>query len=170
MESSPIKSPSLLSDAHLRVIGAIIVNWSGIEMQMEVAILGLYEINPDRGLVLTSNISFPNRLTLLRILSMRGAIKDETLAEECKAILGRIEGAYSLRNTAAHGVWGAGDTTNTAKRMAIRVRGNRLRTTSDQVTADELEASALQILRLKIDFSNLLAKLQFLPASSPSQD
>ncbi len=164
----PVRSPSLVSDAHLRAIGAIIVNWSAIDTQMEIAILGLYKINPDRGMVLTSNISFANRLTLLRILAMRGAIEDVNLAEECKTILNRIESTYGLRNAAAHGVWGKGDTPTTAKRMAIRVKGNRLRTINEQVTAEELEATAPQILKLKIDFSDLLVQLQLVPANSPS--
>jgi hypothetical protein len=68
---------SVVSDHHLRAIGAVVVNWQAIEMVMELTILGLYEISPDRGLVITSNLSFQNKLTILQILALRGAVTDK---------------------------------------------------------------------------------------------
>src|SRR5205823_13129487 len=112
--------PSPMSDNHLRAIGAIVVNWSGLEMLMELAILGFYDITLDRGLVLTSNIGFQSRLTLLRILATKGGIKDPTEAQACKQILNRLEAAYARRNAAAHGLWSAGAAQGLARRTAIR--------------------------------------------------
>jgi hypothetical protein len=88
------KSPSNVSDDHLRAIGAVMVNWTVIEFVMEAMILGLYEIKPDRGLVLTSNLSFQNKLSILRVLALRGAIKDATEAQFCVDLLKRIEDAH----------------------------------------------------------------------------
>ena len=61
---------------------------------METTILGLYEIDLGRGLVLTSNLTFHARMSLLRILAGEGAITEKTLAEEMKAILLRLDTAF----------------------------------------------------------------------------
>jgi hypothetical protein len=98
------KSPNPISDDHLRAMGSILVNWSGIEIMMEFMILGLYKIDFDHGLVLTSNIGFTSRLTICRILATKGAIKSATDAAECTKLLNRIEAAYSKRNSVAHGM------------------------------------------------------------------
>jgi hypothetical protein len=131
MDDFPGKSPSPLSDYHLRAIGAVVVNWSALEMAMEIMILGLYEVAPNRGLVLTSNLSFQNKLTILRILATKGAIKDDAEAQKCVDLLKRIEDAYVKRNIVAHGLWSSGKVQGLARRMSIRVRGRRLSTVGD---------------------------------------
>ncbi len=155
----PNKSPALISDAHLRAIGAICVIWSTIEMAMELAILGLYQIDHDRGLPLTSNIGFQSRLALLRILAMRGAIKDQTEAKACEDILNRIEKSYPKRNEAAHGLWAPTKSPYVAQRLAIRAKGNRLRCLKEPVTAAELEETAGSLLVLHEDFTDLMMRL-----------
>src|SRR5581483_9550408 len=91
---------------HLAAIGATAVTWSAIESAMELTILGLYEIDAGRGLVLTSNLSFHARMSLLRILANEGAITDPHLAEEMKAIIPRLDAGFGERNTIVHGLWG----------------------------------------------------------------
>jgi hypothetical protein len=142
MDDFPGKSKSLLTDHHLRAIGAVIVNWNAIEMAMELAILGLYEVTADRGMVLTANISFQNKLTILRILATRGAIKDQTEAKSFVSLLERIEKAHIKRNEIAHGLWAKGKADGLATRMAIRVRGRRLSTISEQIPLADIEAIA----------------------------
>src|SRR4051812_48438761 len=108
MSNFPGKSHSPVSDQHLRAIGAIIVNWSALEMMMELMILGLYDIGTDRGLVITSNLSFPSKITILQILSTRGAIKDPADVKLCGKLLERLKDAHIQRNTAAHSMWMGG--------------------------------------------------------------
>jgi hypothetical protein len=140
------KSKSFLTDNHLRAIGAVVVNWSTLEVLMELFILGLYEITPDRGLVITSNLSFQNKLTILRVLATRGAIKDADEAKSFAGLLDRIEKAHQKRNAIAHGWWSAGNADGLARRMAIRVRGRRLSTESEQVPLMDVEAVANDLL------------------------
>jgi hypothetical protein len=146
MDDFPGKSKSFLSDYHLRAIGAVVVNWTTIEIVMELFILGLYEVTPDRGLVITSNLSFQNKLTILRVLATKGAIKDADEAKSFAGLLDRIEKAHQQRNAIAHGWWSAGNADGLARRMAIRVRGRRLSTASEQVPLMDVEAVANELL------------------------
>jgi hypothetical protein len=146
MDDFPGKSRSFLTDHHLRAIGSVVVNWSTIEIVMELFILGLYEVPADRGLVMTSNLSFQNKLTILRILAKKGAVKDADEAKSFLALLERVEKAHTKRNVIAHGWWSAGKADGLATRMAIRVRGRRLSTESEQVPLMDLETTANEFL------------------------
>jgi hypothetical protein len=150
---------SPLGDAHLRAIGAICVNWSVIEMAMEIAILGLYEIDTGRGLPLTANIGFQSRLALLRILATQGAIKDAENSKACTKILNRIADAYPQRNAAAHGLWEPTKVPQVARRMSIRAKGARLRCTNEPITVAELEDIAVAFLDLHSDFAALMKRM-----------
>lgn len=142
------KSPSTLSDNHLRAIGAVVSNWSMLEMAMEITILGLYEIKPDRGLVLTNNISFTNKITILRILALRGAIKDAADIKAFTNLIDKIEKTSPLRNQVAHGLWSGTKNPAIAERHLISVRGKRLRTKKEKVPLSEIEAISNDILAL----------------------
>ncbi len=158
----------MLSDDHLRAIGAAIVNWNAIEIVMEVMILGLYEVAPNRGLVLTANISFQNKLTILRILSEQGAIQNATEAKALSALLVRIEEAHKKRNTVVCMAYGPKvKAEGLASRMAIRVRGRRLTTVNEQVSLAEAEAIATEFLDLWLELGRCAVKLGVRPELAP---
>lgn len=158
---------SIVSDNHLRAIGAVVVNWTAIEMVMELTILGLYEISPDRGLVITSNLSFQNKLTILRILALRGAVADPGEADNLADILKRIENANSQRNRIVHGLWGPNAVQGLAELKAIRVRGRRLSTVSEKVSLSEVEEIARSFLELRFELSNLAVRIGVRPELAP---
>ena len=147
MRNFPGKSPSLLSDDHLRAIGAVIVNWNSIELVMQILALGIYQIPLEKGLVFTSNLAFQNKLTILRIAT-HGAIKDKPAERDFLDLLDRIEKAHLKRNTVAHGLWAAGNAQGLAKRMALRVRGRKLTPAREQVPLSDLEGMATEFLKL----------------------
>lgn len=153
MADFPGKSPSLLSDDHLRAIGAVIVNWNAIEIVLEILMLGIYQIPLTRGLVFTTNLSFQNKLTILRICGAHGAIEEDSKKLEFAAFLDRIEAAYKKRNIVAHGNWAGGKVQGLAKRMAVRVRGRKLSTVSEQVPLSYLEGMATEFLELHGDLT-----------------
>jgi len=161
--SFPGKSPSIVSDHHLRAIGAVIVNWSMLEIIMETAILGLYEITPDRGLVITNNLGFQSKLTILRILALNGAIKDKDQARKWTALLQRIELTAPKRNHIAHGIWGGSQVQGIATRHSISVRGKRLRTKVEKVPLSEIEGASNEILDLISEFRQLAQDAKALP-------
>jgi hypothetical protein len=148
-----------LSDEHLYAIGGIVVIWSHIELAMEVAICGLYDINIDRGLVLTANIGFQSRVSLLRILATRGAIKDKATAADLLKLLARVEERYAERNAVAHGVWSGTEDPKVARRMSIRAKGNRLKCADDPVSFDQVDAVCAKLDALRVDFARMLRRL-----------
>jgi hypothetical protein len=158
---------SVVSDNHLRAIGAVVVNWSAIEMVMELTILGLYEISPDRGLVITSNLSFQNKMTILRILAERGAVVDTGEADKLTDILKRIDAAHIQRNRIAHSLWGSSAVQGLATLRAIRVRGRRLVTVDEKMPLSEVEDVARSFLDLRFELSALAVRIGVRPELTP---
>jgi hypothetical protein len=164
MTDKPI---SILNDHFLCAIGAVVVNWQAIELLMEHTILGLYEITADRGLVITSNLSFQNKLTILRILATQGAIKDTAEAKNLSSILERIDKASQKRNSIVHGTWGPGNVDRIAHLLAIRVRGKRLVTIFNKIPLSEVEDVAQHLLGLRFELLALSDRLGLKPDISP---
>ena len=147
--------PYLPPSDHLAAIGAVAVLWTAIEASMQTIILGLYEIDLNRGLVLTNNLSFHARLSLLRILAGEGAIEDAALAEQMKSILTRIDTAFGIRNAVIHGLWGMSEKPGIARRASIRARGKKLQTLMDDYSAADLWKIADDLAALVREFAAL---------------
>jgi hypothetical protein len=146
---------------HLAAIGAIAVLWTAIESIMEMTILGLYEIDAGRGLVLTSNLTFHARLSLLRILSGEdGAITDAALAAEMRTILSRIDTAFGERNTIVHGLYGPTDRPGVINRMSVRARGKKLTTARENYDGEAFRAIVERFSTLATDFADLGTRLK----------
>ncbi|HXP30177.1 MAG TPA: hypothetical protein VN832_03740 [Stellaceae bacterium] len=145
---------------HLAAIGAVAVMWTAIEGLMESTILGLYEIDLGRGLVLTNGLSFHARMSLLRILAGEGAITDKALAEEMKLILPRLDAGFGDRNTIVHGLWGPSEKPETIRRRTIRARGKKLQTVTQDYSSADLWAIADGLAELATDFADLAHRLK----------
>lgn len=144
---------------HLAAIGAIATTWSGIESSMELTILGLYEIDLGRGLVITSNLSFHARLSLLRILAAQSEIVDPTLSAGMIEILNRMDQCYGERNTIVHGLWGPAKTAGSIRRISVRARGKKLQTSNEDYTANQLWEISDRLRALAADFVTLGTRL-----------
>jgi hypothetical protein len=159
MINPPQRDTHPISDEHLSAIGAVVVVWSLVEMAMETAICGLYEISTDRGMVLTANIGFRSRVDLLRILATKGAIANADHARDMVEILSRIEKGYAERNAVAHGWWSGTRHPKIARRMSIRAKGRRLVCSDEKVPIGQLLATRDRLDDLRRDFSALLRRL-----------
>jgi hypothetical protein len=140
---------------HLAAIGAIAATWSIVESVMETTILGLYEIDLGRGLVLTNNLSFHARLSLLRILAGETVHMTAAQSTEMKAILDRLDADFGQRNKIIHGLWGPSDRQDVARRLSIRARGKKLVTASQNYRAADLLEVADRLSSLATDFADL---------------
>jgi hypothetical protein len=120
--------------SHLEAIGATAAQWARVESVMELMICGLYEINADRGLVLTSNLSLNSRLDLLRILA-NNAVDDKLIRERFVAAVNRIADVYGERNKMVHGIWKRTDKPGVARRLTLRARGKRVVGNIDDLSA-----------------------------------
>lgn len=119
---------------------------------MELAICSLYDVNLDRGLVLTSNIGFQSRVALLKIVGKHGGIKDPVEADKFIALVKRVDAAYADRNAVAHGVWTGTDDPAIAYRSSLRAKGTSLRASNDPVSLADLEAVVTRLETLRVDF------------------
>ena len=127
---------------------------------METTILGTLRDGPlGRGLVLTANLTFHAKLSLLRILAGEGAITDAARAEEMKATLSRIDAAFGERNTIVHGLWGPTTKPAIVRRRSIRARGKKLQYTAKDYSAAELWWIADSMAVLLSDFTDLGRRL-----------
>jgi hypothetical protein len=126
---------------------------------METTISGLYEIDLGRGLVLTANLSFHARLSLLHILAREGAIADHAMAKELSAILSRIDTGFGERNTIVHGIWAPAGRAGFVKRLSIRARGKKLQYTATDYSAAQLWSIADSLADLLAEFTDLGRRL-----------
>lgn len=155
------QKPRLIPKDHLAAIGSIACLWTAVEIYMELTILGLYEIDMGRGLVLTNNLTFQSRMSLLRILAGEKTEKLMTAAqaEELGKILGRVEDAYNDRNIVVHALWDHADKPGFVRRRTIRARGKKLQTVTQDYSAADLRAIADRIDVLLKDFADLTVRM-----------
>jgi hypothetical protein len=140
---------------HLAAVGSVAVIWTAIESIMETTILGLYEIDLGRGLVLTSNLSFHARMSLLRILTGESVHMDASQCEEMKAILVRVDDGFGDRNTLVHGLWGQAEKPGIIRRLTVRARGKKLQTIAKDYKAEDLWEISDRLAALLRDFADL---------------
>ena len=148
-----------IGEDHLRAIGAIVTNFSGIEWAMDIAILAFYGIPLDRGLVFTSTFSFPYRLSLMRIIAQGGAIPKKADADALSSLLTKIEAAYGKRNEIAHGFWNATKHDKIIRRMAIKSKNGKLKCIDEKVSLGELEETATNLAEICAAFVTLTKRL-----------
>ena len=153
--AKPTSLKSVLPKDHLAAIGAIAVVWTGIESSMELTILGLYEIDMGRGLVLTSNLSFHARLSLLRILAGESVHMTAEQASHMNNVLNRIDSAYGERNAIVHGLWGPTKKLGIINRISVRARGKKLNLQRQDYSAADLWAIEERLFALGREFKEL---------------
>lgn len=140
---------------HLAAIGSVAAIWQAIESIMETTILGLYKIDMGRGLVLTANLSFHARLSLLRILAGESVHMTAAQSEKLIAILNRVDAGFGDRNTLVHGLWGKSEKPGIIRRLSVRARGKKLQAISQDYTAQDLWAISDRLAELLKDFADL---------------
>jgi len=137
---------------HLAAIGAVAVVWTALESSMEITLLGLYEIDLGRGLVISANLSFHARLSLLRILTGEKVHMTGEQAKEMSEILSRLDTGYGDRNTVVHGLWTKTGKPGIIERMSIRARGKKLQTLRQDYSAADIWAVADRLAVLLSEF------------------
>ena len=150
--------PSILPAPLLQAIGAVISNWAALEASLELAICDLYELPKKRALILTSNLSFNDRLGLIRICA---TTDDEMLGEPegkaLRALLTPIQNAFGERNRVAHAVWTPGTSPQSGFRSYIRAKGDHLKTVREEISVGDLERTAVQFVVLSRAFAGAVS-------------
>ena len=149
-------SPSV-SDPILRNIGLIVVLWSVLETQLEIAILRHQEIDLGTGMVLSANLNFQSKLFLLTTFANEGGFKPESEAKALLKLLGRIQNAYGERNLIAHSFWTPTDDPNVARIRGVRARG-KLRVIDEPMSVDRLAEIAETIRQIGADMIDFMER------------
>ena len=97
---------STIPDKHLRAIGLITVNFSHLETYIEMGIWKLlgYEREQDVGKIITSELSFNNKVTLLKSLHDHLCDNEES-KKELKEIIRHTVKVETERNKIIHSVY-----------------------------------------------------------------
>jgi hypothetical protein len=104
-------------------VGHAVIAWSRLEALMGIAILRLYQIEANKGLVLTANIGFRGLVSILTIQADVFAPREKTTLLD---LLKRINIAYDDRNRLAHGVWSCTNYPAWVLRRSIRAHSRKL--------------------------------------------
>jgi hypothetical protein len=151
-----------LSEAFLREVGRITVNFATLELYLSFAISGL--LGPDQaiGQIVTAELSFKNKLALFSSLFRHkvqvSAKNSHGALPDLESLLARLSKCEEARNQVAHSVWLVADD-------ALREEVSRLKITSKQrrglqhvtepttasqlrVIADEIRATSESIMPL----------------------
>lgn len=121
-----VQSYSTIPDKHLRAIGLITVNFSNLEIYVEMGIWKLlgYERDQEIGKIITSELSFKNKITLLKSLYDH-LCKDEKTKKELKEIIKHADKIETERNKILHSTYGTGENVENITRFKITAKRSK---------------------------------------------
>lgn len=117
---------SSIPDEHLRAIGLITVNFGYLEMWVEAGVWKLlgYERKQDIGKIITSELSFKNKVTLLKSLHNHLCEYEEAKIE-LKEIIRHTDKVETERNKIIHSVYGVGENVENIMRFKITAKRSK---------------------------------------------
>src|SRR5262245_46224700 len=104
MHQPSLTAEKILTDGELRAIGAIAVEWSYMEIILQITIWRLLNIGLHPGMVVTGDMTSGQLLSLLRPLA-RDVCEKEPIYLKLEKLLGDIDHLQSERNKAVHLVY-----------------------------------------------------------------
>ena len=149
-------------DEHLMGIGLITVNFSQLEIFVEMGIWKLlgYEKNQDIGKIITSELGFRNKVGLLSALHIY-LCNDENDKSALKKLIKRINTAREIRNDFAHSLIGIGEQGKIVRfefRAGVKkglVEGR------ESFSAEQIITKAKLIEKVSIDFMKFITNNNF---------
>jgi len=106
---------------HLQAIGLVVVNFAILENQIEWFIWRLIGLDEPAGIIVTTELSFSNLVSLLSSLS-KVKINDPVVLEELHGLTRQALQAQEKRNRIMHSLWGMGETRDTVVRVKKTAR------------------------------------------------
>lgn len=162
MERPKTLSNLTLTDEHLRGIGLITAEWSRLENILEMLIWLLAKLDFGLGPIVTTHMTFPLRMNVLRTLCHK-TYADSSTHEEAKILIKRIEASKVQRDRIAHAHWHKpGRKKASVFATQVKARKELLFISEDMSIAD-LEEIAENITELIYDISDFMER--YLPFS-----
>jgi hypothetical protein len=91
------------------LVGRFFHDFGGIEVQLNEALRKLFELNPDSAETICSNITFFNKMHIVRS-ALTDQDKDRSKTQEIKTLFGAIARINDQRKIAAHATFEANET------------------------------------------------------------
>lgn len=148
---------TVLSDAHLRAIGNVAVQWSILEYHMEQAIWALGSLATLNGRALTAQMGNKMRRDVIESLANE-FIVDEALRDRLDKILSNVKELGGERNRVVHALWGSTSTPNAARAHTTTSYGTT-KTVAKDWTPDEIDGLSARISKVSNDIRIILPLL-----------
>ncbi|QQS12458.1 MAG: hypothetical protein IPK81_23790 [Rhodospirillales bacterium] len=130
-----------LPPRHLELIGEIAVQWSFIEFLMLEAISEITEVDPTKGIFLTTNLGYQSRLSLLQVYG--NSLKEKGMPEgaEFLKLLEALSQSYGIRNKYVHSHYLSNGIASDPTLSNVRLKG-KLQIVEEAITVATLEADS----------------------------
>jgi hypothetical protein len=158
---TPEHAPEIpVPDEYLTAIGRVCVQWGALEGMIEISIIKLANLDlyDPRALILTSHLSVPLRLDILKSLVQELRINYPQLSR-FDEIAPRLAQAQSARNRIIHGRWSLHPETGEVTVSRATARGT-LKTKIEPVSLSDLEKIAKNIEAVSIDLYQMIVGKQ----------
>jgi hypothetical protein len=157
---SRYKSPFGYPDEHMRLLGLISAHWEGFELVMEVILAEIMSHEHWRVALLTSHVSFANKMDLITVYvrDVYGKDCDDPVWKEYNILANRVRRAYGDRNKFIHAQWEPHPSGNLL-RHDIRIKGGKLNLGNEVIAADMLAATAKEIADAGATFLEFFRRL-----------
>jgi hypothetical protein len=162
------QSPFRYPDEHMRLLGIIAAHWEAVEVVVDVILAKTMRHEHGRVGLLTSHISFANKMDLLTIFvrDAYGLESENPTWKEFNKTKERMSKAYGLRNKYVHGQWDLNPETGGLARRDIRIKGGKLDLGDEEATEEKMAAAAQEITDAGEQFVVLFDRLGIRPEKS----
>jgi hypothetical protein len=154
------ESPFRYPDEHMRLLGLISAHWEGFERVMEVILAEIMSHEHGRVALLTSHVSFANKMDLITIYvrDAYGNDSEDPVWKDYNLLAARVRRAYGDRNKYIHAQWGL-DPSGNLLRHDIRIKGGKLNLGNEVTTTDMLAGTAKEIADAGATFVEFFRRL-----------
>jgi hypothetical protein len=136
------KSPFLLPDEHMRLVGIIAAHWESVDLILQRAVAEVMSMKFKDVRLLTENLLANAKFDLI-IAHARALPKDEFKA--INKVIGLVKEAYGLRNAFVHAKWHSDGPSTVPWRFSVRTRGGRISIVQAPTHPSEMETAAEKI-------------------------
>lgn len=142
---------------HLAKVGAIAVEWSAIEIKLQVLLAALIGKDVALGFSATSNLGYKSIVATLRTLASSATTSIETFQPQLLALLDEAERIQPYRNAIVHASWAEGHANGGMASEVARFKG-KLKNHVEIWSKEQLEQIAAdcgQLLAALYEFMEL---------------
>ena len=141
----PDEFKDYIPEPYLTAIGKVCVNWGMLEKIMDLALAKLagFTLEDSRGAIVTTHMSWPQKMDVLEAL-VNALLLDYPYLAKFDKTKPLLKKAQEGRNRIVHGQWGESDGKIHKLRMTAR---GKLKASIDLITIEQINAIAMDVGR-----------------------